>query len=126
MKPISGDTVLSIIHGPATTGHFVEMSKFLNQEIDVLARNRVLMIGGSLSSRQPHPRRLNVGHRSSAGRAGGHFTLRGGPEPRNPDAGCHPDNCGFNVVSDQTGYPASLLRRVIGQRMLVRLYQSRL
>ncbi|CAB0030216.1 unnamed protein product [Trichogramma brassicae] len=126
MKPISGDTVLSIIHGPATTVHFVEMSKFVNHEIDVWVKDRVLVIGSSSSARQPHPRRLNVGHRSSAGRAGGHFTLNGGLEPRNLDAGCHPDNCGFDVVSDQTGYPASLLRRIIVQRMLVRLYQSRL
>ncbi|CAB0030213.1 unnamed protein product [Trichogramma brassicae] len=105
----------------------------LRRDVEIReSRDRRLGQGPSVGHRQQFERsaaasrRLNVGHRSSAGRAGGHFTLNGGLEPRNPDAGCHPDNCGFDVVSDQTGYPASLLRRIIVQRMLVRLYQSRL
>ncbi|CAB0029550.1 unnamed protein product [Trichogramma brassicae] len=35
MKPIDGESVLSIIHGPATTGHIRELSQFLRCRIDV-------------------------------------------------------------------------------------------
>ncbi|KAL7293427.1 hypothetical protein TKK_0013189 [Trichogramma kaykai] len=91
MKPISGETVLSIVHGPATTGHIKEMSMFLRRPIDVWAKDRLMLFGS---------------------------------EPRDPDR--HPLNCAFDVVSDQTGYPASALRQVAVQRMLAKLYQSRL
>ncbi|CAB0029511.1 unnamed protein product, partial [Trichogramma brassicae] len=75
MKPISGETVLSIIHGPATTGHIKEMSMFLRRPIDVWAKDR-LMLFGRCHHRQP---RLNLAFDSPppAGPKnyqGGHFT----------------------------------------------------
>ncbi|CAB0043677.1 unnamed protein product [Trichogramma brassicae] len=118
MKPITGGTVLSIIHGPATTSHLREMSEFLRRPIDVWTDDgRLMLIGKSYRSSC----RLSLAHKKI-----GHFTLVEGSEPRNPDAGCHPQDCAFDAISDQTGYPASLLRQVVAQRMLLKLYRSRL
>ncbi|CAB0040603.1 unnamed protein product, partial [Trichogramma brassicae] len=129
MIPILEETVLEIIYGPANTGHLVETSKFLDREIDVWARNRLVVIGGCRSRRPNQPSPLSLTHTifsSDSSEGSGHFTLVDGSEPRNPDAGCHPNNCAFDAISDQTGYPASMLRRVVTQRMMIMLYQSRL
>ncbi|KAL7302753.1 hypothetical protein TKK_0004800 [Trichogramma kaykai] len=133
MIPILGETVLSIIHGPATTGHLIEVSQFLKRPIDVWTEDRMLFFGQRHNRQKP---RLHLWYKSltkkcpscglSSGKAVGHFTLLEGEEPRNPDARSHPENCGFDVVSDQTGYPATALRQVAVQRMLAKLYESRL
>ncbi|CAB0037281.1 unnamed protein product [Trichogramma brassicae] len=131
MKPIPGETVMSIIYEPATTGHLVETSKFLGREIDVWTEDRLIIINGGCEHRnwRNRPPVLGVAHKKIGGSGkgtGGHFTLTDGTEPRNPDAGRQPNNCAFDVVSDQTGYPATALRRLVAQRMLIRLYRSRL
>uniref|UniRef100_A0ABD2XLQ2 Uncharacterized protein n=1 Tax=Trichogramma kaykai TaxID=54128 RepID=A0ABD2XLQ2_9HYME len=133
MIPILGETVWSIIHGPATTSHIFELSQFLRRPIDVWAKDRLLLFGRCHHRHKP---RLHLWYKSltnkcpscglSSGKAVGHFTLLEGHEPRNPDARSHPENCGFDVVSDQTGYPATALRQVAVQRMLAKLYESRL
>ncbi|KAL7304441.1 hypothetical protein TKK_0003237 [Trichogramma kaykai] len=120
MKPITGETVLSIIHGPATTSHLKEMSQFLRRPIDVWADDgRLMLIGKSYGGGSS--RSLSLAHKKI-----GHFTLVQGSEPRNPDASRHPQDCAFDAISDQTGYPASLLRQVVAQRMLLKLYRGRL
>ncbi|CAB0033117.1 unnamed protein product [Trichogramma brassicae] len=135
MIPILGEIVWSIIHGPATTGHLVEVSQFLKRPIDVWAEDRLLLFGQCHNRQRP---RLHLKYKSltnkcpscksssSSSKAVGHFTLLQGHEPRNPDARSHPENCGFDVISDQTGYPATALRQVAVQRMLAKLYESRL
>uniref|UniRef100_A0ABD2XKF7 Uncharacterized protein n=1 Tax=Trichogramma kaykai TaxID=54128 RepID=A0ABD2XKF7_9HYME len=134
MIPILGETVLSIIHGPVTTGHLVEVSQFLKRPINVWTKHRLLLFGKCHYRHEP---RLHLKYKSltnkcpscglsTSSKAVGHFTLLKGEEPRNPDARSHPENCGFDVVSDQTGYPATALRQVAVQRMLAKLYESRL
>ncbi|KAL7302751.1 hypothetical protein TKK_0004798 [Trichogramma kaykai] len=134
MIPILGETVLSIIHGPATTGHLIEVSQFLKRPIDVWTEDRLMLFGRCHHRHKP---RLYLKYKSltkkcpscglsTSSKAVGHFTLLKGEEPRNLDARSHPENCGFDVVSDQTGYPATALRQVAVQRMLAKLYESRL
>ncbi|CAB0033129.1 unnamed protein product [Trichogramma brassicae] len=134
MIPILAETVWSIIHGPATTGHLVEVSQFLKRPIDVWTEDRLLLFCQCYNRQKP---RLHLKYKSltnkcpsckssSSSKAVGHFTLLQGHEPHNPDARSHPENCGFDVISDQTGYPATALRQVAAQRMLAKLYESRL
>ncbi|KAL7302544.1 hypothetical protein TKK_0005180 [Trichogramma kaykai] len=128
MKPIPGETVQSIIHGPADAGHIREMSQFLRRQINVWGKERSMLFG-RCHHRQPH---VILAHSragdaaAAAAAAGGHFSLSGGSEPRNPEADRRPNNCAFDCVSDQTGYPAPILRQIVAQRMLVKLYHARL
>ena len=125
MKPIPGEAVQSILRGPANAGHIREMSQFLRRKIDVWAENRVILFD---SGRQPLQPRLDLVHEKVGGSSSGlgHFTLLDGSEPRNPEADRRPNNCAFDCVSDQTGYPAPILRQIVAQRMLVKLYHGRL
>ncbi|KAL7300602.1 hypothetical protein TKK_0006594 [Trichogramma kaykai] len=65
MKPIPGETVMSIIYGPVNTGHLVETSKFLGREIDVWTEDRLIVINGGCEHRnwRNRPSVLGVTHK---------------------------------------------------------------
>ncbi|KAL7293939.1 hypothetical protein TKK_0012669 [Trichogramma kaykai] len=128
MKLIQGETILSIIHGPGTESHIAELSLFLRRQINVWFKNEYeVWLFGRDFHRQP---RISLEY----WREKRHFALVDGSEPRNCDDACgssscsggHRHNCAFDVISDQTGYPAADLRDIAARRILVKVYQARL